>query len=184
MKKIQVNEEEIGWAGFLVDADAQATIPLLDRAIPAAAHDDPDIVQEAWQKNRTIVTSNRRDFLRYIQQFQNRENQKECRDLWGLIVVPNLHLLREKGLSSIRNGLNVIPKGQKLRWPGAAFLNLYVHLTDAQKLEIRRFERCSCCECGLPISEPWNKWYRALPLLGDSVSSRSLEKTARGRRGS
>jgi len=58
MKKVQVNEEEIGWSGFPVDADAKAAIPLLDRAVPAEAHDDPDIVREAWEKNRTIVTSN------------------------------------------------------------------------------------------------------------------------------
>jgi len=166
VKKFQVNEEETGWAGFLIDADCEAALPLLDRAVAAEAHDDADMVQEAWDKGRTIVTSNRRDFLLLIQRFQSRENQRDCRDLWGLVVIPNLQLMREEGLHSIRHGLSVIAKEELLRWPGAAFLNLYVRLTAMQKPEIRRFERCSCCERSLPIREPWNTWYRALPLIG------------------
>jgi hypothetical protein len=64
VKKFQVNEDETAWAGFLVDADAQASMPLLGRrAQRAKSHADEAIVEEAWSKNRTIVTSNRRDFL-------------------------------------------------------------------------------------------------------------------------
>jgi hypothetical protein len=63
-KKLQVHESEANWGGFLVDADAVASLPFLDRATKAAAHDDRDIVKEAWDQRRTIVTSNRRDFLR------------------------------------------------------------------------------------------------------------------------
>jgi hypothetical protein len=166
MKKFQVNEEEIGWGGFLVDADARASLPFFDRAILAGAHEDPDIVQEAWDSNRTIVTCNQRDFVRYIQSFQSREGQKECRDLWGLVVIPNPSLLRERGLNSIRNGLSPIPKLENLRWPSVAFLNLFVHLTATARANIRRFERCSCCERDLPVEEPWNKWYRGLPVVG------------------
>lgn len=140
---------------------------MFDRAAPAEAHDDEDIVQEAWDKRRTIVTSNRRDFLTHIQRFQRRENQKECRDLWGMIVIPNLHLLREDALISIRHGLSVLPKAEFLRWPGAAFLNLYVRVSANQKPEIRQFDRCSFCERDLPIAEPWNTWYRALPVVGN-----------------
>lgn len=169
MKKFQVDEDETGWEGFLVDADAQASLSFLDSAILAEAHDDLDIVEEAWNKRRTIVTSNRRDFLRCVQLFQNRENRRECRDLWGLLVIPNLHLLRAKGWNSIRNGLPVLPKAENLRWRGTAFLNVYVRLTADSKPEIRRFERCSFCERYLPIPEPWNTWYRALPLIGSPV---------------
>jgi hypothetical protein len=163
MKKYQVNDEETGWAGFLIDADCEAALPLLDRAILAEAHDDSDIVQEAWDRCRTIVTSNRADFLRHIQRFQSRENQRECRDLWGLVVIPNLHLLREEGLRSIRKGLSVIPREELLRWPGVAFLNLYVRLTAKSP----RFDDLVVArERDLPIQKPWNEWYRALPLVG------------------
>lgn len=166
MRRVQVSEEEVGWRGFLVDADAEACLGLLNDAVVAESHDDADIVEEAWDGSRTIVTCNRRDFLTHIRRFQSRENQKECRDLWGILVVHTLQLMRERGLALIRRGLPVIPNHEALRWPGVAFLNLYVRLTAAQRPEIRRFDRCSCCERGLPILEPWNAWYRALTLVG------------------
>lgn len=166
MKRVQINKEEMGWAGFLLDADAEASMPFLHRALLAESREDGAIVGEAWEKGRTIVTSNRRDFLSHIQRFQSRENQQGSRDLWGLLVVPNHQLLREKGLDSIRYGLAVLPNLERLRWPGIGFLNLYVRVTDGQKIEIRRFKRCSCCERDLPVREPWNKWYRGLPLTG------------------
>ena len=123
-----MNEEEVSWAGFLVDEDAKGCAELLDDAVFATAHDDPDIVEEAWFHRRTIVTCNRRHFLTHIRRFQSRENQKECRDLWGLLVVNNLRLLREEGLPLVRTGLRVLPKQEPLRWAGAGFLNLYVRL--------------------------------------------------------
>jgi hypothetical protein len=77
-KSFQVSETETKWGGFLIDEDAQASLPFFDRAIKAAAHDDPDIVQEAWEKCQTIVTSNRRDFLHYIEDFQNPRTTKNA----------------------------------------------------------------------------------------------------------
>ena len=70
-KRFQVNEVESKWGGFLVDADAVSALPFFDRAVKATVHKDPDIVREAWQQRRTIITSNARDFLQYIQEFQN-----------------------------------------------------------------------------------------------------------------
>ena len=178
MRNVQVSEEEVSWAGFLVDEDAKSCFELLDNAVSATARHDPDIVEEAWFHRRTIVTCNRRHFLTHIRRFQSRENQKECRDLWGLLVVNNLRLLREKGLPLVRTGLRVLPKQEPLRWSGAGFLNLYVRLTAENKLEIRRFERCSCCERDLPPREPWNGWYRSLPLIGASDEPREQREIA------
>lgn len=165
-KPFQVNEEETRWAGFLIDKDSEGCVNLLPKAELCEAHYDPDIVDEAWDKRRTIVTCNRKDFVKEIRKFQRRENQKECRDLWGLVLVDNLRLLREKKLKAVRTGLNVIPKHETLRWPGAAFLNLYVRLTG-NAIHIRRFERCSCCIRDLPPSPSWEVWYRGLPVLGN-----------------
>ena len=72
---------------------------------------------------------------------------------------------RERGLESIRHGLDVHEK-ERLRWPGAELLNLYVRLTAEGRTEIRRFKRCCFCEHrlrGIRITEPWNTWYRLLP---------------------
>jgi hypothetical protein len=167
-KSFQVNELENDWGGFLVDADAGAARSFFGRAVEATAHDDPDIVREAWDDRRTIVTSNGRDFTRYIQKFQNPPNKPNCRDLWGLLVIPNAQLDREKGLEAIRHGLNM-PQIGLLRWPAAGLMNLCVHLTADGKTEIRRFKRCPFCEDpenDVKIREPWNTWYRSLPTLG------------------
>ena len=157
---------------------AQAALDFFDRGIRAKAHDDPEIVEEAWQSNRTIVTSNRRDFVRHVRQFQRRENNREFRDLWGLVAIPNLHLLRGKGLKDIKHGLLAIASAERLRWPGVGFLNLYVHVTDDQKVGIRRFERCSFCERML-IRDPWAHWYRSLPVIGSRVEREEVMQPGR-----
>jgi hypothetical protein len=170
-KRVQVNELESDWGGFLVDADAVTSLPFLHRATRATEHADADIVREAWDGARTIVTSNGRDFIRYIQEFQNPPNNPRCRDLWSLLVVPNAQLKRESGLKSIRNGLTVAGQTELLRWPGAGLLNLCIRLTDDGGIDVRRFKRCPFCErqdSGVEIRGPWNVWYRALPLVGKS----------------
>jgi len=126
-------------------------------------------VKEAWDDRRTIVTSNGWDFVRYIREFQNPPNNQDCRDLWGLLVIPNAELNREKGLKSIQHGLEVF-QSEKLRWPGAGLLNLCVRVTADGQPEIYRFKRCSFCEHperGLEINTPWNVWYRSLPVIGE-----------------
>lgn len=164
MKPFQVHEDENGWGGYLIDKDAEAVISVLGRrAITAEARLDPDIVREAWTKNRTIVTSNGRDFVRHIREFQKRQNNRECRDLWGLLVIPNAQLQR-RGLEKVRLGFD-IPQLGRLRWPAASFLNLYLHVNVTQRPTIRRFERCSFCE-QRPIRKPWDAWYHSLPIVG------------------
>jgi hypothetical protein len=108
-------------------------------------HDDREIVEEAWEEGRTIVTSNADDSLRYISIFQNPRNNNDCRDLWGLLVIPNTQLDREKDVPSLRLGLKV-PEIGLLRWPAAGFLNLYVRLTAEGQIQIQRFKRCSFCD--------------------------------------
>jgi hypothetical protein len=166
-KSFQANEAEANWRGFLVDADAVAALDFLERAVRATAHDDRDIVAEARNESRTIVTSNRRHFLRYIQEYQSRANNEACRDLWGLAVIPNPQLDREKGLDAIRRGLGMSGKGT-LRWPAVGFLNLYVRLTSEGEVEVRRFTRCPFCahpERGMTIKKPWDAWYSSLSVV-------------------
>ena len=84
-------------------------------------------------------------------------------DCWSFRMPSSI---AKRGLDSIRHGLDVLER-ERLRWPGAGLLNLYVRLTVEGRTEIRRFKRCRFCEHGLRgigISEPWNTWYRSLPL--------------------
>lgn len=157
---------ETSWNGFLLDASALTTQSCFDKPSLRWGRDDNDIVEEAWNGDRTIVTSNGHDFVRHIRDFQNPPNNQCCRDLWGLLVIPNAQLDREKRLDSIRHGLDVLER-ERLRWPGAGLLNLYVRLVVEGRTGIRRFKRCRFCEHGLRgigISEPWNTRYRSLPL--------------------
>jgi hypothetical protein len=166
-QSFQVNEAEADWGGFLIDEDTRAALSFFKRAVRATARDDRGIVAEAWDQSRTIVTSNRRHFLCDIQDYQRRANKKACRDLWALVVVPNLQLDREKGLSSIQRGLDVPPIGT-LRWRAVGFLNLYVRLTTEGNVEIHRFERCPFCshpKRGIKIKHPWNDWYNSLGIV-------------------
>jgi hypothetical protein len=166
-KSFQINEDEVSWQGFLIDRDAERALEFFKgfgRANKAVASDDPDIVAEAWKERRIIVTSNRRDFLHHIEDFQRRSNFDDCRDLWGLVVLPNLHFDREKGLAAIKYGLEV-RRGGTLRWPGIGCLNLYIRLTKEGDLEIRCFKRCPFCENlknGVAIEKPWDDWYSSL----------------------
>jgi hypothetical protein len=165
---VQVHEDEICWGGFLVDEDSFPLLALWEHTKKATARTDQEIVREAHEECRTIITSNGWDFVRRIQEYQSPPNNPECRDLWGLLVLPNRELVREKQLKAVRHGLNV-PRLGTLGWPGVAVLNLYVHLTDEGRVDVRRFKRCPFCEHpqnGLKINDRWRKWYDSSPITG------------------
>ena len=163
---VQAHEAETEWGGFLVDEDASPVAAFFERAKRAAVVTDRGIVLKAQEEARTIITSNRWDFVGHVKELQNPPNNKKCSDLWGLLVIPNRRLNREKHLTAIRHGVKVHRFGT-LRWPGVAVLNLYVHMTDEGRLNISRFERCPYCEkSGIEIRKPWNTWYYSLPVVG------------------
>jgi hypothetical protein len=164
----QVHAHETRWRGFLVDADCEASLETLreatgEKATEAKKHDDPDIVEEAWEDARTIVTSNRDDFLHHIAVFQNRPNKKDPPDLWGLLVIPNNQNVRERALLWLKGGLRT--NVGLLHWPSAAFLNLYIRLTMEGKIHIRRFKWSAYFghpTQGVKIKQPWKTWYQSL----------------------
>jgi hypothetical protein len=161
---VQIDSDEQYWGGFLVDADAQTAAPLL-RGRLARAHDDPDIVEEAWRGCHTIVTSNGADFIRYIGAFQRRENGRDCRDLWGLLIIPNKALVRDRVLPRLyRDGIDM-PTG-RLMWPAIGYLNLCITVESDGKLQTRRFGRCSHCQRRSPVDLDW---YQNLPIAGSKA---------------
>jgi Domain of unknown function (DUF5615) len=76
----QIHEDEKFWRGFLVDEDSLSALNFFKRARRAEAHSDPDIIREAREEGRTVVTSNGWDFVRYIKEEQNPPNYPDCRD--------------------------------------------------------------------------------------------------------
>jgi hypothetical protein len=148
----QVHQDEVYWGGFLIDEDADAVQKILGGK-RAKAHDDPDIVEEASKGNCTPVTSNGDDFIRHILGRQRRENGRECRDAWGLLIVPNAGFTRGRVLPEIKGG--IVVGNMLLRWPAIGFLNLCVHVHASGRVDVRRFARCSFCQREYPYTLPW-----------------------------
>jgi hypothetical protein len=161
-RAFQTNAQERTWEGFILSPDFAETLPLPYSSMKAGASRWHDVVAEAWKTNRTIVTSDGPGFAHAIQQFQTPPKRCGCRDLWGLLALPESHEERVAALDSVSEGLSVFPK-EHLHWQGLGMLNLYVGFTCCGDPEIRHFERCLFCERTVSISEPWNRWYRALP---------------------
>lgn len=159
----QINEQEANWSGFLVDPNAGNPRWLHNAPVVSTSQTGKGLLREAWSTCRTIVTSNGSEFLRYFEEFQNPPSKHECKDLWGLLVVSEELLKSGKHLLTMDDGLPILPK-ERLHWPAAGFLNLFIHLTDEGVSEIRRFRRCHFCEQSIDINYPWREWYKSLPL--------------------
>jgi hypothetical protein len=161
---IQVDADESRWGGFLIDKDAESVIPLIGGRRTRHQH-DAETVEEAWRGSHTIVTSNGDDFIREIITFQRRENNRDCRDVWGLLIVPNKAFVRERVLPPLmRDGLDT-PMGPLL-WPAIGLLNFCLTIRSDGSLTRRRFARCSFCERDTPFEY---EWYREIPVIGSKV---------------
>lgn len=160
----QINEQEASWTGFLAGAGVENARWFLNGTFDSRPREQRSMIQEAWNSCRTIVAANDVELLHHFSEFQNGSSREDCRDLWGLIIVPKDLPESAKYLARIGVGLPIFPK-ERLHWPAVGFLNLFVRLTDGDMPEIRRFKRCSYCEKSLGINDPWDAWYRALPLI-------------------
>lgn len=162
MNRWELSEDEIAWRGFLFDADAQSAMSIFGgrRAAAAKAHWDHDIAYEAWCKDRTVVTSNGNDFISETAEIQKRDRGTVCPDAWGLIIIPNQDLVRQRVLPGLRHGVRM--GGRLIRWPSLAYANLCIKVCNDGHAEIKRFKRCLHCERHNPIEEGWDK---ELPVI-------------------
>ena len=101
VKAYVLNELENEWAGFLYDKDCQSAVVRMffQPGIDTAKREDIDTVIEAREDVRTPVTSNGQDFIRYTRQVQRKVLNPRCQDCWGLVILPNEDLVREKALA-------------------------------------------------------------------------------------
>lgn len=154
----QIHDDEKDWGGFLIDEDSSSARDFFKRARGAKAHNDPDIVREAREECRTVVTSNGWDFVRYIKDEQNPPNFPDCRDVWGLLAIPNREFTWISQRERIRHGL-AVPGIEVLRWPAIGFLNLWITLPDQGRPIVKRFERCRFGVETYQIPKRWKEWY-------------------------
>jgi hypothetical protein len=113
-----------------------------DAGLPSNAS-DARIVRLAWDRQYIIATANGDDFVREINRFQRQMMERNCRDLWGLLVVPDGAISQERVLRKLTDRL--IFGGRKITWNDVMNMNLYVRATKAGAPEIRRFRRCLYC---------------------------------------
>jgi len=157
---------ELNWRGFLVDLDVSGVVSQLEgmrfKASLTTEREDPATVHEAWNGSQTVVTANEADFIRYTLEHQKRDSGQECNNAWGLLIMPNLAVKRERALAAIKRGVPV-DSGTIIPWSAAAYANLCVSPHPDGTVGLRRFRRCIHCEKAFPIHD---EWYTRLPELG------------------
>ena len=104
---------------------------------------DAEVVKKAWDLQYIIVTANGDDFVREIRRFQRQMMRANCRDLRGLVVVPDGSLTQTRALRQIARSLRF--GGRPIGWEQVNEWNLYVRVQRSSSPEIRRFPRCRYC---------------------------------------
>jgi hypothetical protein len=168
MRRCILSEEEVYWSGFLIDLDVQDALPLFKEARITRYRKDPETVHEAWNEFRTIVTRNETDFVRFMLEHSKRDSGKRCQDGWGLLIVPDDKLIRDRLIPTVKNGVTL--KGSRIPWNVIGYANLCVSLHDDGSISMRRFRRCVHCGKHSPIREDW---YVSLPEIGTRRKSQS-----------
>lgn len=154
---------------FLLDKDSHHLAAVIGGITYAQAdvpeqHEDLQIVEKAWDLERTIVTCNQSDYVRDIYKFQRKQQESICHDLYGLLIVPNPRLETERLWAKIRHGIQVTG-GPNLSWNEVNDHNLYVRVTKSGRPEIRRFPICHYCVKFKLRDNP--KWLQDLPVVGN-----------------
>jgi hypothetical protein len=161
MKRYFLSQEELYWSGFLIDLDVRDVLPLFKKARITRYLTDPETVHEAWNEFRTIVTRNQTDFVRFMLEHSKRDSGKRCQDGWGLLIVPDDKLVRDRLIPKVKNGVTI--KGSRIPWNVIGYANLCVSLHDDGSISLKRFRRCVHCGKYSPIAA---EWYTSLPEIG------------------
>src|SRR5262249_51879943 len=117
---------------FLFDRDvekaanlfpAKRVLTLADVGLPENAV-DAAIVRKASDRRCTIVTGNGLHLFKEILKYQKLIQRKECRELFGLLVLPNGFEIQKRVIRGLEGRLRDGPK--KLSWHAVWNENYYV----------------------------------------------------------
>ena len=165
VKAYQLDEAENGWRGYLYDkdSDSEVVMKFFPDGVLTTKKEDRETVKEARDEAQTVITSNETDYIRFTLEAQNRSIFPRCEDCWGLVIIPNADLQRQRAFAKtkIRSGVQI--GGGRLVWKAAMWANLCVKITSEGKVTVRKFERCKHCQRDLPIDADW---YKNLPTIG------------------
>jgi len=165
-----LSEDEHLWCGFIIDLDVTETLPLFRRAHITAYPTDPETVHESWLENRTVVTNNEKDFIRYSLEHSKRDSGPVCQDCWGLLIVPADAITRGRVIVKAKNGVTIA--GRLVPWRVIGYANLCVTLHTDGGVSVRRLRRCAWCERNAPIEE---QWYKDLPVIEGKKKDRNAK---------
>jgi hypothetical protein len=165
VKAYQLYEDENNWRGFIYDKDSNSEVvkKFFPDGVLTTKKYDRETVKEARDEGKTVITSNENDFIRFMLEAQNRSIFPRCEDCWGLVIIPNADLQRQRAFAKakIRSGVKL--GGWRLTWKAAMWANLCVKITSEGKITVRKFERCEHCQHDLAIDA---EWYKSLPSIG------------------
>lgn len=157
--------------GFLIDRDvakvaslfpAKRTRTTLDLGLPANAT-DAAIVEKAWDRQLIIVTANGDDFVREFHRFLSKTQKKDCRDLFGLLILPSGFEIQKRVLSRVKERMRF--GGKPVIWADIWYKNYCVRVLKDSKVEITRFPQCLYCR---KLQQTSNKWLIGTSLLRTS----------------
>lgn len=135
---------------FLFDEcvrEAEAYFPK-SRVLPRArmklvdGASDEAVVEAAYEAEAIIVTANANDFIRIMDRFLKKQMEKVCRDLNGLVVIPNPIKQRAVHRAAERMTFG----GAKITWFDVWRLDLCVKISPHGIPRVSRFRSCYYCE--------------------------------------
>ncbi len=137
---------------FLLDEDVKSLLPLFPKkrvktlamlGLHADMRDDK-VVIEAWKRGYIIVTANNRDFNRAVEKFLSHGPKRECRCLWGLVLLPNGQAVQQrllKNLNDLESRLRL--DGKRTTWKEVHQSHLRVSVQRGGVLSVSRLRRCT-----------------------------------------
>lgn len=128
-------------AGALLPVSANRVRYLKDVGLSENASDSA-IVEQAALDQLIIVTANRRDFLNEIETFQKKQ-MLDCHDLYGLLILPNLHANQVRCLSKLNGKMRF--ERSSITWRHVQINDLSIRLTDDGEVRVTPLARSRYC---------------------------------------
>ena len=137
---------------FLFDRDASKAASLFparrtrtigDVGLPEKAKDSA-IVEQAWEMEARIITSDGDDFLREVRRFLRSTKRNDCHDLFGLVILPNKYEIQKRPLDQLGSQLRF--RGKRIVWDDVWRRNLCVRVKALGPPEVAQLPRCFYCE--------------------------------------
>lgn len=148
--------------GVLIDHDVSHSQKWFGGRV-ADAVPDPEVVEEAWDGEDTIVTANGGHFVKYMLAHQRvHTHGLHCHDMSGLVVIPNKEFRAENAIAAMRKRGGMRLGNIAITMDDVAQYNLYVKIQADGSTTIKRFPLCQYRE-DIPPLPPW---YHSLLVVG------------------